>query len=139
MYPYGFKEDLIVRFKLHFSEKVILCTEDTSATFKLSDISLEYDAIFDEPYATTIGEMYTQTTSTSYTKVTLIHYQTLSKKDATWKIKGNNFLFIYCKAYCDCYLINVMTLPTKMKIFTTQASRKFLTSINGNNQLFAAG
>ena len=26
---------------------------DTSATYKLSDISLEYDATFDEPYATT--------------------------------------------------------------------------------------
>ena len=23
---------------------------DTSATYKLSDVSLEYDAIFDEPY-----------------------------------------------------------------------------------------
>ena len=55
VYPFGLKEDLIVRLKLHFSEKVILCTEDTSAIFKLSDISLEYHAIFDEPYATTIG------------------------------------------------------------------------------------
>ena len=48
VYPYGLKEDLIVRLELNSSEKVILCIGDTSATYKLSDISLEYDAIFDE-------------------------------------------------------------------------------------------
>ena len=74
MYPYGLKEDLIVRLELNSSEKVILCTGDTAATCKLSDTSLEYDAIFDEPYASAIGEMYTRTTSIPYTKVTLVHY-----------------------------------------------------------------
>ena len=74
MYPYGLKEDLIVRLELNFSsEKVVLRTGDTSATYKLSDILLEYDPIFDETYATSIGEMYTGTTSIPYTKVT-IHY-----------------------------------------------------------------
>ena len=81
VYPYGLKEDLIIRLDLNSSEKVILCTGDTSATYRLSDISLEYDAIFDEPCATTMGEMYTGTTSIPYTKVELIHYQALSKKD----------------------------------------------------------
>ena len=42
VYPYGLKENLIVRLELNSSEKVILCTGDTSATYKLS---LEYDAI----------------------------------------------------------------------------------------------
>ena len=79
VHPYGLKEDLIVRVELNYSEKVILCTGDTSATYKLSDISLEYDAIFDEPYVSSIGEMYSGTTSIPYTKVTSIHYQTLSK------------------------------------------------------------
>ena len=86
VYPYGLKEDLVVRLELYSSNKVILCNGDTSATCKLSYISLEYDAIFDEPYATTIGQMYAGTTSTPYTKVTSIHYQTLNKKDTTWKI-----------------------------------------------------
>ena len=63
MYPYGLKEDLIVRLELNSSEKVILCAGNTLATYKLSDISLEYNAIFDEPYPTTIGEMYAGTTS----------------------------------------------------------------------------
>ena len=91
VYPYGLREDLIVRLELNSSENVILCTGDTSATYKLSDIPLEYDAIFDEPYATGIGKMYTGTTSITYTKVTSIHYQTLSKNDTTWKIDVNNF------------------------------------------------
>ena len=80
MYPYGLKEDLIVRLELNSSEKVILCTGDTNARYELSDISLGYDAIFDKPYATTIGEMYTGTTVILYTKATSIHYQTLPKK-----------------------------------------------------------
>ena len=83
VYPYDLKEDLIVRLESSSSEKIILCTGDTSATYKLSDILLEYDVIFDEPYARTIGEMYTGTTSIPYTNVTLIHYETLSKKDTT--------------------------------------------------------
>ena len=59
VYPYALKENLIVRLELNSSGKVILCAGDTSATFKFSDISLEYDAIFEEPYATSIGERYT--------------------------------------------------------------------------------
>ena len=90
VYLYDLKEDLIVRLELNSLEKVTLCTGDTSATYKLSDILLEYDAIFDEPYATTVGEMYTRTTSIPYTKVTSIHYQTLSKKSTTWKTDVNN-------------------------------------------------
>ena len=35
VYPYGLKEDLIVRLELNFSEKVILYTGDISATYKL--------------------------------------------------------------------------------------------------------
>ena len=80
VYPYGLKEDLIVRLEFNFSEKVIFCTGNTTATYKLSDISLEYDAIFDEPYVTAIDGMYNGTMLIPYTKVTSIHYQTLSIK-----------------------------------------------------------
>ena len=90
VYSYGLKERLILRTELNSSEKVLLCTGDTNAIYDLSEISLEYDPIFDELYATTIGQMYTGTTSIPYTKVTSIHYQTLSKKDTTWKVDVNN-------------------------------------------------
>ena len=90
MYPYGLKEDLIVKHELNSSEKLILCTGDTSAIYKLSDISLEYDAIFDEPCATTISQMYGGATLIPHTKAELIHYHTLSEKDTIWKIDVNN-------------------------------------------------
>ena len=81
VYPYGLKEDLIVRFELNSSEKVISCTGDTSAPYKLSDIFLGYDVIFDKPYATAINELYARTKSIPYIQVTSIHHQKLSKKD----------------------------------------------------------
>ena len=81
---------MIVRLELNSLEKVILCTGNNSATYKLSDVSLEYDAIFDEPYATTIGEMYNSGMLIPYTKVELIHSHTLSKKDTIQKTDVNN-------------------------------------------------
>ena len=84
IYPYGLKQNLIVRLELNSSKKVILCTGDTEATYKLLDILLEYDVIIDNPDAMIIGELYIET-SIPYTKVTSIHYQKLSKKDTIWK------------------------------------------------------
>ena len=52
VYPHGLEEKLIVRIELNSAKNVLLCMGDTSSTYKLSDIFLEYDAIFDEPYAT---------------------------------------------------------------------------------------
>ena len=49
--PYVLTEDcMIVCLELHSSKKVILCSRDNAATYKLSDISLEYDTVFDEHY-----------------------------------------------------------------------------------------
>ena len=72
IYVYGLK-DLVVRLELNSAEKVILCIGDTSATYKLSDISLEYDAIFNKKYSPAIGQMYTNM-SIPYTNITSRHY-----------------------------------------------------------------
>ena len=124
VYPYGLKEDLIVRLEPNPSEKVILATGETSATCKVLDVLLEYNAVFGEPYATALGEMYTGATSILYTKVTSIHYQTLSKKDTTWNIDVNN-LFFYCRAYCYYLSIKGMTMPTRTSNSIIQASKKY--------------
>ena len=124
VYPYSLKEGSIVRHESNSSEEVTSCTIDTLSTCNISDISLEYDAIFDKSYAMVIAELYAGRTSIVYIKVTSIHYQTLSKKDTDWKIDVKN-LFVHYGVYCYYLLINVMTLLTKMKNFTTQASRKF--------------
>ena len=50
----------------------------------------EYDAVFVEPYATTISELYTGAVSSPDTKVALINCQTLSEKETTRKIDVKN-------------------------------------------------
>ena len=87
-------------------------------------MSLEYDAIFDEPYATNIGEMYTGTTSIPYSKVTSIHYQTLSKKDTTWKIDVNNLSVRSLQGFLLLIFDKRNDLQTKMKNFTTRLLRR---------------
>ena len=125
VYPYGLKEDLIVRLELNSSEKVLWCSVDTATTYKLSGISLEYDAIIHELYAKTIGQLYPGTMLIPYTKVTSIHYQSLWKKTLLGRLNLTTCLFIYYKVYCYYFLINTITLPTKMKNFTTLESRTF--------------
>ena len=140
VYPYGLKEDLIVRLELNSSEKVILCTGDTSATKELSGISLEYDAIFDEPYATSIGKMYTGTTSIPYTNVTSIHYQTLSKKDTAWEIDVNNLSVRSLQGLLLLFLDKHDDFANKNEEFYNPSIKKILVTINGMpHQLFAPG
>ena len=135
LYPYGLKEDLIVRLESSSSE-----TGDTSATYKLSDISLEYDAIFDEPYATTISEMYTGTISIPCTKVTLIHYQTLSEKDTTWKIYVNNLSGYSLQGLLILLVDKGDDFANEYEEFYNPSIKKILTTINGKpHQFFAAG
>ena len=138
VYPYGLKEDLIVRLELNSSEKVTLCTGDTSVTYKLSDISLEYDAIFDEPYATTIGEMYTGTTLILYNMVTSIHYQKLSKKHSTWKIDVNNLSVRSLQSLLLLFLDKRDDFANKNEEFYNPSIRKILVTINGMPHHFSA-
>ena len=48
--PYYLHEDLVVTIELNKPEKVMLCSGDTAATYTISDIALEYDAIIDTGY-----------------------------------------------------------------------------------------
>ena len=98
---------------------------DTNAIYKISDISLEYDGIFDISYATSIREIYSGRLSIPYTKLTSIHYWALSKKDIVWKIDLKIFLASHCRVYFYYFFTNMMTLPIKMKNFIIQALRKF--------------
>ena len=62
VYPYGLKECLFIRIELNSAKDVLLW--DTKAIYKIPDIFLENDAIFDNLYATGIGKMYIGTMST---------------------------------------------------------------------------
>ena len=107
---------------------------------RLSEIYLEYDAIFDEPYAAAIGELYAGTKSTSYIKVTLIHHQTLSKKDNDWKIDMNNLSVFSLRGLPLLFLDKRDDFPNNNEEFYSWSINKILTTINGMpHQLLAAG
>ena len=140
MYPYGLKEDLLIKLELNSSEKAILCTGDTAATYMLSDICLEYDAIFDEYCATTIGELHTGTTFIPYTKVTSIDYQTQSKKGTTWKIDVSNISIRSLQGLLLLFLDKRDDFANKNEEFYNPSIKKNLTTINGMpHQPCAAG
>ena len=139
IYSHGLKEDLIVRIRKNSAGKIILCTGDTSATYKLSDILLEYDAIFGEPYATTISEMYVKT-SIPYTKVELTHYQTLSKQGTIWKIDVNNLSVSSLQGLRLLFLDKRDDFANKNKEFYNPSIEKILVIVNRDpHQLFMAG
>ena len=84
--------------------------------------------------------MYTGTTSIPYFIVTSIHYQTLSKKDTTWKIDVNNLsvhslqtlLLLFRYKHDDC--------ANKNEEFYNLSINKIVVTINGMpHELFAAG
>ena len=125
VHPYGLKEDLAITIELNSTKEGILCTGDTNAVYKISDIILEYDATFDDLYATCIGKMYIRGMSIPCTRVTSIRYQALSKKTLSGRLTLIIFLFGHCEIFCYYFLINTMTLLIKMNNFTIQTLRKF--------------
>ena len=101
---------------------------------------LEYDAIFDGPYSTTIGQMYAGTTSIPYIKVELIHYHTLSKKDTIWKINVNNLSVRSLQGLLLLFLEKRENFANKNEDFYSPSIKKILVTINGMpHELFVAG
>ena len=83
-----------LRTSERFDRKPWINIQDAIATYKLSEISLVCNAMFDEYYVTVTSELYNGTASISFTKVTSIHYQILSKKDTTWET-DIKMMFVY--------------------------------------------
>ena len=84
--------------------------------------------------------MLTRITSIPYTKVTSIHYQTLSKKDTTWKIDVNNLSVRSLQGLFLLFLDKRDDFANKNEEFYNPSIKKMLVIINGMpHQLFAAG
>ena len=84
--------------------------------------------------------MYIGTTSIPYTKVTSIHYQTLSKEHTTWKIYVNNLSVSSLQGLLLSFLDKHDDFGNKIKEFYNPSIKKILTTINGiSHQLFVAG
>ena len=96
--------------------------------------------ILDEPYATSIGKMYTGTASIPYTTVTSIYHQTLFKKDTTWKINVNNLSVRSLQSLLLLFLDKLDEFVNKNEEFYSPSIKKILVTINVMpHQLFAAG
>ena len=84
--------------------------------------------------------MYTGTTSIPYTKETSIHYQTLSKKDTTWKTDVNNLSVCSLQGLLLLFLDKSGDFVSKNEEFYNPSINKILIITNGmSHQLFAAG
>ena len=129
---------MIVRLELNSSEKVILSNGDNAATYKLSDISVEYDAIFDKPYPTTIGDLYGGTMSVPYTQVKSIHYKILSKNDTTWKIDVNNLPVRSLQGLILLFFDKRDGFANKNDKIYKSSAKKILTEINGMPNNFSS-
>ena len=96
--------------------------------------------IFDNSYATEIGEMYIGTMSVSYTKVTSIRYESLSKKDTVWKIDVNNLCVKSLQDQLLLFLDKRDDFANKNEKFYNPSIKKVLVTTNRMlHQLFAAG
>ena len=83
--------------------------------------------------------MYTRTTSIPYTKETSIHYQTLSKKDTTWKIDVNNLSVCSLQDLLLLFFDKSDDFVNKNEEFYNPNIQKILITTNGMpHQLFAA-
>ena len=117
---------------------MILCEGDTNAIYKIPDIILEYDAVFVDPYATIIREMYIREMLIPYSKVKSIHYQALSKKDIVWKIDVNNLSVRSLPGLLLLFLDKYDDFASKNEEFYNPSIKKILVTINGMpHQLYA--
>ena len=138
-YPYGLHEDLIVRLELNSAEKILLASGDTAATYKISDIALECDAIFDLEYAMMFENLYRET-SIPYTKVTSVHHHALSKKNENWKIDINNLSVRSLQGLLLLFVDKQSDFANENENFYNPSIKKILTTINGiPHQLYPGG
>ena len=86
-----------------------------------------------------IGELYINTLIL-YTKVTSIHYQTLSKNDTIWKIDISNLSCHSLQGLLLLFLDKRDDFSNKNEEFYNPSIKKILVTINGkSHQLFASG
>ena len=132
---YYFHKDLIATIKLNKPEKVMLCSGDTLASYTISDIALDYDAIFNAQYTEKVSRAQ-QESSYAYTRIKRLLYQILAKKDHLWlldlklqtkSLQGILLLFLEDRDDFD----------NKVETFYNLTIKKVNVTIEGDpNQLF---
>ena len=85
--PFYLDKKLFVSIELNKAGKVLI-TSDDSATYKITDLTLEYDVIIDAGYTEKVSAAQ-QNSSHPYTRVTRLSYEICDKKKASWLININ--------------------------------------------------
>ena len=85
--PFYLDEKLFVTIKLNKSGK-IMHTSDDAATYKITDLALEYDVIIDSDYTEKVSAAQANS-SYPYTRITRLSYDIKDKKKTSWLINTN--------------------------------------------------
>ena len=80
LHPFGIDTDIHIHITLASASKVLLATGDPDATYKITDICLEFDKIIDKNLASSIKQEYDNGYYIPFDKVTRVRYEKLSKK-----------------------------------------------------------
>ena len=142
LHAFSLREDIVVRITLASPLKVLLITGDTSATYKIINICLEFDKIIDIELTSTIRLNYEIGYDIPFDKITRIHYNKLSKKDTIWKITIGSITTSSLRGIFILFVDDAndrKNFACNNKLYNPTITR-VLVSINGNpHELYAGG
>ena len=140
--PFSLREDIVARITLASPSKVLLVKDDTAATYKITDICLEFDKIIDEELASTIKQNYEIGYDIPFDKITRLHYEKLSKKDTVWKLKIDSITAASLRGIFVLFVDDAndrKNFACNNKFYNPTLTRVLVT-INGNpHELYAGG
>ena len=88
--PSGIDNEINIHIVLASASKVLLATGDPDASYKITNICLEFDKIIDMNLASSIRESYDDGYNIPFDKVTRVRYDKLSKKEICWPLTINS-------------------------------------------------
>ena len=140
--PFSLREDIVARITLASPSKVLLVKDDTAATYKITDICLEFDKIIDVELASTIKQNYEIGYDIPFDKITRLHYEKLSKKDTVWKLKIDSITTASLRGIFVLFVDDAndrKNFACNNKFYNPTLTRVLVT-INGNpHELYAGG
>ena len=142
LHPFSLSEDIVTRITLADANKVVLATGDADATYKISDICLEFDKVIDIELASNIRQNYELGYDIPFDKITRIHYERLSKKDTIWKLKIDSITAASLRGILVLFVddSNDRKPFACTNKFYNPTIQRVLVTINGDpHQLYAGG
>ena len=133
--PYYLQEKMFVTIELNKPGKIMV-TSDNQASYKITDLTLEYDAVIDGDYTDKVSKAQANS-SYPYTRITRSSYEIKDKKKSSWLINTN----LQAKSLQGLLLLFIEDRDTdfayKVENFYNPTIKKVNVTIDGNpHQLF---